>query len=535
MRKFGRLSKLIALLLTLTLVFVAGCQSIGSVNFNTVLKNALKVTSSESKQTVELKLMLDEKAFVGLPENDLALMKLVSSIKLELNNVKLQDTEHMSLDGNLIFGDEATIAFNLKMSNTLAVLELDGAKQPIVLDLTSEALLGFSGMPADAAQEAEATAPALDNASLTALGHQFVDTIADYIIHNMPNPEGIEVKPANETINGQVTSLMHVHLAMNGPEIWAWVKKYVDALVADRAGMDKMIAGVFEVLASNPEILEAAGFMTPFEEGGLDAPTPEETLKATTDEIAVLLTDLQAELKLLEEEEQETMQEIFSEELVITADVYVDSKLDIRKQVYELSYMPGEASELGMLPFKGLSIKLSGEAWNVNGEVKADAPVASDTAIPAEDLAMMQGYQILKQLDEKSVIYDLLKNKLHIGKQTINWYPYDDYNPAIITAANITIIPLRDTVDQLGAEIAYDAKTKNLKVFDEATNTTINVKIGSDTAVINGKSVKWSFPATAIEGTTYVSARDVAKALGAKIYWTTIYIDEKVFTFEREV
>jgi hypothetical protein len=38
-----------------------------------------------------------------------------------------------------------------------------------------------------------------------------------------------------------------------------------------------------------------------------------------------------------------------------------------------------------------------------------------------------------------------------------------------------------------------------------------------------------------IDGTTYVPARDLAQALGAKITWTVIYEDEKVFTLEREV
>lgn len=535
---FARPRKMIMLLLAFTLVFAAGCQAISNLDFNTVLKNALKVTSSESKQSVELKLLLDDAAYEGSSEEDLAMMKLVSNVKLQLNNVKTQDDTHISFDGSLIFGDTASIKFALKMSDTLAVMELEGAKQPFVLDLTSESLLGMSGaavmtgLPAEAPAE---EAPALDNAALTALGHQLIDTIGPYVIHNLPNPERIDVQPVYENINGTSTSMMKVHVDLNGPEIWAWVKKYVDALIADRAGLDKMVASVFEVLQSNPDIWEAAGTVNPFEEGGLDAVDPAEVLKEATEGIALMLTELQDELKLLEEEDQESLDEIFSKDLTIKADVFVDSKLDIRKQAFELSYVPSLDPEIGVLPVKGLTIKFESESWNVNGQVKAEVPVASAKDFPVEKLFAMQGYQVLKQFDEKSTIYDLLKNKLHINKQNLSWYSYDYYNPVIVTASHVTLIPLRDTVEQLGGVLTYDKKTKSLKVFDEATNTTIVLKNGSDSAVVNGKSVKWSFPVTVIDGVTYVPARNLAAALKAKIGWSDLGEDMKVFTLDREV
>lgn len=535
-RFFARPGKLMVLLLVFTLVFVAGCQSISNLDFHTVLKNSLKVTSSESKQSVELNLLLDEAAYEGFSEEELTLMNLVSNLKLQLDNVKMEDSSHVSFDGSLILGDAASIKFSLKMSDTLAIMELEGAKQPYVLNLTSEGLLGFTdlmGMPAEAVTP---EMPAQDEEAMTALGHEMIDTIGMYVIHNLPNPDRIQVKQVNETINGSATSLSHVHIDLDGPEIWAWVKKYVDALIADRAGLDKMVAAVFEILKNNPNAGEAFGMIIPFEEGGLDAPGSEALVKEMTDGIAQLLTELQAELKLLEEEEQEMLDGIFNKDLTVTADVYVDNKLDFRKQAYKLSYVPSkELLEYGVMPFKGMTIKVESESWNVNGEVKAEAPVASKKDIPVQKLFGLQGYQILKQFDEKSTIYDLLKNKLHIGKQNITWYSHQYHNPAIVTAGNITIIPLRDTVEQLGGVLTYDKKTKNLKVFDEATNTTIILKSGSDTAVINGKKVKWSFPVTIIDGVTYVPARNFASALKAKIGWSEISDDMKIFTFDREV
>lgn len=535
-KSFARPSKFIALILVLTLVFVAGCEAISNLDFNTVLKNSLKVTSSESKQSVELKLELDDTAYEGATEDDIAIMKLVSNIKLQFENVKMQDSSNASFNGSLIFGDTASVKFSLKMSDKLAIMEIEGAKQPFAIDLTSDGLLGLtglSGLPEDAATEA--AAPELDEATATALGHEILDTVGSYVIHNLPNPERIDVKPVFENINGVSTSLMKVHVDFDGTEILPWVKKYVDALIADRAGLDKMVAGVFEVLNSNPQILGAAEEVIPFDQGGLDSEDPAELIAEATEGIAELLTELQGELKLLEEEEQEAFDEVFNKNLSIKADMYVDNKLDIRKQAYELSYAPSLDPEFGVLPIKGITLKFESESWNVNGVVKADAPVASKSDFPIEKLVDMQGYQALKMFDDKSVVYDLLKNKLHVNKQNITWYSDEYYNPVIITASHVTIIPLRSTVEQLGGVLTSDKKTKSLKVFDEATNTTIVLKNGSDSAVVNGKTVKWAFPVTVIDGVTYVPARNLAHALKAKIGWTDLGDDMKVFSLDREV
>ncbi|MBD2868095.1 copper amine oxidase N-terminal domain-containing protein [Paenibacillus arenilitoris] len=526
--KFGKLRMLTALLLALALVLLAGCQSIANVDFNKALTNALKVTSSEGKQSVELKLELDEAALEDMPEDELALIKLLSNVKLQLDNVKAQDENHLSFDGSLAFGEEASIAFSAKLSDTLAVIELEGAKQPFVLDMADA---GFAGMPAEeAAAEVD-----IDSESLAAIGHRMLDTVGAYVINNLPNPERIEAKPATEQVGGASVPMMHVHFDMNGPEIWAWVKQYVDALAADRAGLDRMIAGIYEIIEGSPELSEVLGIPALIEEGGLDAPTTEDMLKEATDEIAALLADWQAEMKKAEEAERATLDTVFSESLALKADVYVDAKLDIRKQAYELTYVPGEAAAADLAPLKGLKLTIAGEAWNVNGDVTAEAPAASDDALGLEELSEMHGYQLLKRFDETSAVYDLLKNTFHVGKQSISWYPYEYDNPVILTPANITIIPLRDTADALGGKLSPNAKNKSIVLFDEATGTTIEVKVGSDAAIVNGKSVNWSFPVTSVDGVTYVPARDLARALHANLAWTTLYGDEKVFTLEREV
>ncbi|MFX3632074.1 MAG: copper amine oxidase N-terminal domain-containing protein [Candidatus Pristimantibacillus sp.] len=516
------------MILALALVIVAGCQAVGGVDFNAALKQSLKVTSMEGKQSLELKLLVNEQAYKDLPEEDLALIQLVSNLKLQIEDIKVQDASHASYKGKLALGEALSIGFSLKMSDMTAVVELEGAKAPFVIDLTEEGLSALMGMP----MGTTGAVTAEDQQSMTALGHELIDSASTFFINNLPNPENISVKAVSEPINGVSTSLMHINAELDGPAIWAWAKKYVDALAADSKGLETLITSVVTIMSDHPEIWEAAGTINPFEQPELDAPTKEETIKQTAQELTQLLVQLQEQIKVMETEDKESIDAILNKDTTIKTDIYVDSKLDIRKQVIEATIKP--ADQL-MFPVDGIVIRSENEQWNVNGTVKADEPVVPEVAFNVGELVSMQGYQTLRLFDDKSAVYGLLKNQFKLGHQIVALYPdYDDY-PPIVTPSYATIVPLRVIAEELGATVGYDKKTKAITVFDEATNTTIALKEGSDMVTVNGKSVKWAFPATTpFKGTLYVSARGLADAFGAKIYWET-YDNEQIFYVEREV
>lgn len=531
MKKLKHPSRLMIVLLALTLVFVAGCQAIGGVDLNAVLKNTLKVTSSESKQTVELALQLDEELIAELPEEETALFKLISNVKLQLDNVKVENNTNASFDGTLTLGGIAPIGFSLQMNEKSAVLEIEGAKQPFALDMTGATIAEMAGvLPEDIASAA-------NDESMSELGHSLIDIIGDYAIDNLPNPDKIEVKPVTETINGESVALMQVHTELDGKAIWAWVKKYVDTLVADREGLDLMVKGLMEALSNHPDIWETLETVNPFEESGeLDAPTTDELIEQAADELAAMLEQLQADLKEMESDDPESIEMLLGDNLQVKADMYVDSKLDIRKQAFELSYTipQDEEEELVLFPFKGITVKFSSEHWNVNGEVAAKEPVVTDSALSLEEMWDISDYELMKLFKEDSAIYDIMKNKLHLNRQTVTFFADSYYNPPIVVKGSLTLVPLRDTAEELGAFISYDPKTKSIELFDEATNTTIELKVGSDNVVINGQSVKWPFPVTNVDGVTYVPARSLSSALKAKIGWEELY-GVNALTIEREV
>jgi hypothetical protein len=216
----------------------------------------------------------------------------------------------------------------------------------------------------------------------------------------------------------------------------------------------------------------------------------------------------------------------------------VDAKLDIRKLALEAQYKPdlSKIEDEEAMPFEGFVLRINQERWNVNGDIVTEKLTKKQrlSAISMESLERKQGYETLRLFDPTSDAYWLLRDKLHIGKQTANWWVWDDSTPAIVTASGVTIIPLRNAAYQLGLNLTVERD--GIHVYDPATGTTIVVNKGSKQAVVNGSKVAWSYPVTVIDNVAYVPARDFAKALGAKVTWLTY--DENVkyrFTLEREV
>lgn len=538
MRKVGRIRKLGLLALAIVMLIAAGCQSVSGLDLNQTIKNSLLVTTSESKSTVEFDMDLNEDALVELQfiadgdADALELLQLFSHIKLELDQVKMQDQIHMSMEGNLILGeDEATsIGFAMQADEKTLVIELDGAKAPFTFDLTGEAMLeayGLEGM------EEEVEEPAIDDEALTQIGFDMIDIIGDYGIGNLPNPKNLKVSPVNVPIGGVNTQLMKAEFTMDGEALWDWIRQYVDALAADRDGLETAVKGILELLESQPGLWEAIGEFDPIQDGVLDAPTIDDVAEETVNEITESLTLLQEELDWMEEEEQETLELIYSEALQLSSAIYVDSKLDIRKQQFELSYTPDERLiEEQMLPFTGFTLKTDNEQWNVNGAVEADKPVVSEDAQPIEEIE--HGYQFIGQIEEDSDLYDLLKNKLHITRQSYDSF-IDSWDEPIVMPGYITIVAVRDVADAFGAEITYDPKTSQVTLYDQPTDTTIVFTPDSDVVKVNGKNEIWPVSVTIIDGTTYVPARKLAEALGAEIEWQAVYGDYQSLMIEREL
>ncbi|UVI31727.1 copper amine oxidase N-terminal domain-containing protein [Paenibacillus spongiae] len=543
MVKWMKRKSVLAVMLAAVMMIAAGCQAVGGVDLNQMLKQTLKVGAYEGSQTLEFKLLMDE-GELGASEEDKALFDLISHIKLTLDDIKVKDAENASFKGKLELGKKQ-IGFKLAMNAEAAVLELDGAKKPIVLEvanlMASNELFG-QVVDQELSIDGKPDQPELtqdQEESLAKAGQQLIETVAGYAIDKLPNPARIKVSPAQETVRGENVNVMHVQAELSGKEIYPWIKSYMDALVSDKENLRKTIAAVYDLVQSQEDVLGSAGVDTESIFGSI--PEEDDRSKAideAVNEIVQGIADLKQEMEQAEKEEADFVNAIFNEETFVKADLFVDSKLDVRKSVIEVSVKPSAVEgdeEMSFSPITGIWIKATSEKSNVNGDIKPDEAVIPKDGLTVEQFFDMQGYQVLRQFDNNSVMYDILRNQMHISRQQIHMYPEYSSNPPIITPAGITLIPLRDTSDRLGATIKATDKGKSITLRDDATSTTIELKSGSKQAAINGKTVNWSFPVTVVDGVTYVPARDFVKALGGKVYWEDSYDDEKMLVIEREL
>ncbi|MEK3882897.1 copper amine oxidase N-terminal domain-containing protein [Paenibacillus sp. PL2-23] len=529
------------LLLALLITIAAGCQSYGGVDFNQTLKNGLTVTSVESKGVYELELHMDEAMLDShaeyYGEEEAALLRLFSNIQLELHQSKLQDETRMSMDGVLKLGSQESlsIGFQTRMDGETLAIELEGAKAPLTLDLTGEELLQLNGLEA-AAMESPLE-PAMDEETMTQIGFELMDIIGDYSIGNLPNPSNLKVAPVSLPIGGKDTALLRASFTMSGDELWTWIQTYVEALIADRNGLDAMVERILDVVDSNPELWALIGGMNPMQTGFLDAPTEREMIEEASEAILDSLVTLQEELEAIHEEEQAMLEStLFGDALQLKHEMYVDHKMDIRKQTFELTYSQEEPAEeeLSMgLPISGFTIRGDIENWNVNGPVVADQPDNARETIALEQV--QQGFQLMKHVEKGSDLYTLLTEGFHLNRQTYNAYTYSYRNPPIIMPGFTSMVAVRDVADALGAEVEYNGSTRRVAVKDPYTNTTIEFTPGDDQVLVNGELEEWPIPPFVINWTTYVHARKLAEALGADIEWTGYPGGGGYVTIQREI
>ena len=80
-----------------------------------------------------------------------------------------------------------------------------------------------------------------------------------------------------------------------------------------------------------------------------------------------------------------------------------------------------------------------------------------------------------------------------------------------------TRVPMRAIFEGLGAAVDYDGATKT--VTAQKGDTKIELVIGSDNALVNGKENKLLVPAEIKNSRTMVPLRFVSEALGAQVDW----------------
>ncbi|MBU8906838.1 copper amine oxidase N-terminal domain-containing protein [Desertibacillus haloalkaliphilus] len=91
------------------------------------------------------------------------------------------------------------------------------------------------------------------------------------------------------------------------------------------------------------------------------------------------------------------------------------------------------------------------------------------------------------------------------------------YNNEGVIENGTTLVPLRGIFESLGATVQWNQKEKTIDAAKG--DTTVWLKIGSNTAKVNGKEVNISVPAQVREGRTFVPLRFISQSLGEAVHW----------------
>jgi len=110
------------------------------------------------------------------------------------------------------------------------------------------------------------------------------------------------------------------------------------------------------------------------------------------------------------------------------------------------------------------------------------------------------------------------------------------FTPAPIQQNGVTLVPMRQIFNVLGAQVTWVPATKS--VFAQKDGVSVSLQLDSKHAVVNGRTIVLDVPVRVVDGVTMVPLRLVADAFGAKVRWEqasrTIYIETLEYQWRQE-
>jgi hypothetical protein len=530
------LKKLISFTLVAALIVLVGCQAIGSLDLNKSLVDALLAKSQMSNQTIALDIKVDE-TNKSISESELALLKVLSHVKLNFEEVKQENQQKASIKGKIELLNRS-IPFQAYISPTMLALNIEGAKKPLVLDLAgktgdSQSLLPL-GIEKDLIEQFTTRLTTDENL------HK---AIFNYFVNGMPNPEGISLDNVTEAVYGETMSLNHVQAKVDGSQIIPLVKKFIVNLLQDDKGLRELVTQFYDViqpvLMSYFDQMDKDKMSAPSDPSNSSDPVGPESmfndfnffleglesvLKDRTTAIEFLHTEskqllviMMVGLQGVTEAKDPMVEQIFTNKSYVKADLYLDNSGKLRKTKAEVKIVPPVKDNGGV---EEITLTMASEHWNINQPVKADEINTTDSY--ALD-SFTKPAEILTVLDQDSALYHLLKDDLKITKKSIvlnmNDSNYEPYSMLPYIDRGVTMVPVRFLSEQLDANVTFDQKTQEVTIMDEGRGTVIVLTLQKDIAVLNNKTVKLDGAVQNRDGTTYVPLKFIANSLGAEVVW----------------
>lgn len=484
--------------LVLLMVVLTGCQAVGGVDVGKAMANGASIKSGESRQSMNINI---EPAKEFATEKDLEMIELINSISLDIDQAKMKDAKTASIKGTLSM-EGAKLPFHLSMNESQLVIDLDGAQKPLYISL-------------DTFQDAQAL-PMVDTKALEKQLEELSPKLFSFVLKHLSNPKNISVTPVQESVNGEALSLSKLHLEVSGEEMLAMVKPFLTSISKDEQGLKDLIGDLYDVFYP---LLEAVNEVEGGGDETLNSIVPESKDEAVASLYAIIKVGLDSMLVNYDQELNNLLNEtpefktVFGTDTKLKLDFYLDSKLDVRKQNFELKVALPASEDL---PVNSVTVSGDSEQWNIGGTVAVDEVDVSGGVMDLMKDDITPG-QMLRNFDSNSLAYQLLKDEAGITSKSVVLFPDDEYAGAI-TVKNTTFVPLRYVSEELDAEVKWTKGSNQIVVIDDITGDEIVLTVGSKKATVAGKEVTMVESAyVGKDGKTYVPLRFVAESLGATV------------------
>ncbi|WP_419890454.1 copper amine oxidase N-terminal domain-containing protein [Paenibacillus xylanexedens] len=484
--------------LVLLMVVLTGCQAVGGIDVGKAMANGASIKSGESRQSMNINI---EPAKEFATEKDLEMIELINSISLDIDQAKMKDAKTASIKGTLSM-EGTKLPFHVSMNESQLVIDLDGAQKPLYMSL-------------DTFQDAQAL-PMVDTKALEKQLEEISPKLFSFVLKHLSNPKNISVTPVQESVNGEALSLSKLHLEVSGEEMLAMVKPFLTSISKDEQGLKDLIGDLYDVFYP---VLEAVNEVEGGGDDTLNSIVPESKDEAVASLYAIIKVGLDSMLVNYDQELNNLLNEtpefktVFGTDTKLKLDFYLDSKLDVRKQNFELKVALPASEDL---PVKSVTVSGDSEQWNIGGTVAVDEVDVSGGVMDLMKDDITPG-QMLRNFDSSSLAYQLLKDEAGITSKSVVLFPDDEYAGAI-TVKNTTFVPLRYVSEELDAEVKWTKGSNQIVVIDDITGDEIVLTVGSKKATVAGKEVTMVESAyVGKDGKTYVPLCFMAESLGATV------------------
>lgn len=470
----------------------------GGIDVGKAMANGASIKSGESRQSMNINI---EPAKEFATEKDLEMIELINSISLDIDQAKMKDAKTASIKGTLSM-EGTKLPFHVSMNESQLVIDLDGAQKPLYMSL-------------DTFQDAQAL-PMVDTKALEKQLEEISPKLFSFVLKHLSNPKNISVTPVQESVNGEALSLSKLHLEVSGEEMLAMVKPFLTSISKDEQGLKDLIGDLYDVFYP---VLEAVNEVEGGGDDTLNSIVPESKDEAVASLYAIIKVGLDSMLVNYDQELNNLLNEtpefktVFGTDTKLKLDFYLDSKLDVRKQNFELKVALPASEDL---PVKSVTVSGDSEQWNIGGTVAVDEVDVSGGVMDLMKDDITPG-QMLRNFDSSSLAYQLLKDEAGITSKSVVLFPDDEYAGAI-TVKNTTFVPLRYVSEELDAEVKWTKGSNQIVVIDDITGDEIVLTVGSKKATVAGKEVTMVESAyVGKDGKTYVPLCFMAESLGATV------------------